>query len=153
MDNVEQIKKEENKEKNINNLVNLMNDDENKSSFVKKDNEKNQDILYIPPHKNLCSVITKSFDINNEIKLNLSKKDIDAMTKMGIITHSFDSNWIPQINYQENISNEDLNNYTEFKNDINKKPSKSGMKKNSSLGSMGTTVAGTQKNFIMNNNE
>ena len=28
------------------------------------------------------------------------------MTKIGILTHSFDANWIPQINYQE----EDMNN-------------------------------------------
>ena len=156
MDKVEQIQKEEAEEKKKQNLVNLINiikDDEKVFSKLKEENQKNQDLLYIPPHQNLCSVITKSFEINNNIKLNLTQKDIEAITKIGILTHSFDSNWIPQINYQENISNEDLNNYTEFKNDINKKPSKSGMKKNSSLGSMGTTVAGTQKNFIMNNNE
>ena len=151
MDDVEQIKKEENKEKNnLVNLINIIKEDENKPSKVKKENENNQDILYIPPHKNLCNAITKSFDINNEIKINLSKEDIEAMTKIGIFTHSFDSNWIPQINYQEN---DDLNNYAEFKNSVNKKPSKIGIKKNSSVGSMGTTVAGSQKYFNNDNYE
>ena len=125
-DEVEQIKKGEDKDK------------------------KNQDILYIPPHQNLCNAITKSFDKNNELKINLSKKDIEAMTKIGIITHSFDSNWIPQINYQENISNEDMNINV---NENNKKPSKAGMKKTSSLGSMATTFAGSQKVFNMDNSE
>ena len=69
------------------------------------------------------------------------------MTKLGIITHSFDSNWIPQINYQDNnISNEDLN---ENDNNVKIKPSK--MKKNVSLGSVGTTVSGTQKLFYNDN--
>ena len=72
------------------------------------------------------------------------------MTKIGIITHSFDSNWIPQINYQENISNEDMNINV---NENNKKPSKAGMKKTSSLGSMATTFAGSQKVFNMDNSE
>ena len=152
-DEVEQIKKEEDKDKKKNstpNLIDIIKNDDNAASNIKKENEKNQDILYIPPHQNLCNAITKSFDKNNELKINLSKKDIEAMTKIGIITHSFDSNWIPQINYQENISNEDMNINV---NENNKKPSKAGMKKTSSLGSMATTFAGSQKVFNMDNNE
>ena len=152
-DEVEQIKKEEDKDKkknSISNLIDIIKNEDNAASNIKKENEKNQDILYIPPHQNLCNAITKSFDKNNELKINLSKKDIEAMTKIGIITHSFDSNWIPQINYQENISNEDMNINV---NENNKKPSKAGMKKTSSLGSMATTFAGSQKVFNMDNNE
>ena len=132
------------KKNSISNLIDIIKNDDNAASNIKKENEKNQDILYIPPHQNLCNAITKSFDKNNELKINLSKKDIEAMTKIGIITHSFDSNWIPQINYQENISNEDMNINV---NENNKKPSKAGMKKTSSLGSMATTFAGSQKVF------
>ena len=145
MDNVEQIKKEEN---NPIGLINIIKEDENNVSPLKEEIEDhNQDIVYIPPHENLCKAITKSFDINNEIKLNLNKNDIEAMTKLGIISHSFDSNWIPQINYQDNnISNEDLN-----ENDNNAKIKPSKMKKNVSLGSVGTTVSGTQKLFYNDN--
>ena len=83
----------------------------------------------------------------------MSKDDIEAMTKMGIISHSFDANWIPQINYQENIPSENMNNYiNENYNEGYKKPSKISMKKNSSLGSIGTTVAGSQKMFYNENN-
>ena len=157
MDKVEQIKKDEEEDKrknNFNNLINIIKDNEKIISTLKEENEKNQDILYIPPHQNLCSAITKSFDINNAIKLNLSKKDIEAMTKIGIISHSFDSNWIPQINYQGNISNEEINgNDNEIKKDVNKKPLKFGIKKNATLGSMGTTVDGSQKLFYNDNYE
>ena len=84
------------------------------------------------------------------------------MTKLGIMTHSFDANWIPQIIYQDNNNglNEDIDinineneNYVEYRNDAKIKPAKINMKKNSSLGSMGTTVAGTQKYFYMDNSE
>ena len=159
-DEVEQIKKEEN---NPIGLINIIKEDENNVSPLKEEIEdNNQDILYIPPHENLCKAITKSFDINNEIKLNLNQKDIEAMTKLGIMTHSFDANWIPQIIYQDNINglNEDIDinineneNYVEYRNDAKIKPAKINMKKNSSLGSMGTTVAGTQKYFYMDNSE
>ena len=173
-DEVEQIKKEETdiNNNNINNknnplgLINIIKEDENNISPSKNENEDNnednQDILYIPPHQDLCKAITKSFDINNEIKLNLSQKDIEAMTKLGIMTHSFDANWIPQIIYQDNNNglNEDIDinineneNYVEYRNDAKIKPAKINMKKNSSLGSMGTTVAGTQKYFYMDNSE
>ena len=157
MDKVEQIKKDKEEDKrknNFNNLINIIKDNEKIISTLKEENEKNQDILYIPPHQNLCSAITKSFDINNAIKLNLSKKDIEAMTKIGIISHSFDSNWIPQINYQGNISNEEINgNDNEIKKDVNKKPLKFGIKKNATLGSMGTTADGSQKLFYNDNYE
>ena len=95
-----------------------------------------------------------SLDINNKIKLNLTKEDIKAMTKMGIISHSFDANWIPQINYQENAPSEiGNNNISEVNyNEGYKKPSKISMKKTSSLGSIGTTNAGSQKMFYNGNN-
>jgi serine/threonine protein kinase len=148
MEEVEKIKKDEIEEKakdKVTNLINIIKEDENAALSLKKENKKNQDILFIPPHKSLCSVINKTFEINNEIKLNLSKKDIEAMTKLGILTHSFDTNWIPQINYQEEDVN---NNENEYKKEGYKKP-----KKNASLGSMGTTVAGSQKMFYNDNFE
>ena len=148
MEEVEKIKKDEIEEKakdKVTNLINIIKEDENAALSLKKENNKNQDILFIPPHKSLCSVINKTFEINNEIKLNLSKKDIEAMTKLGILTHSFDTNWIPQINYQEEDVN---NNENEYKKEGYKKP-----KKNASLGSMGTTVAGSQKMFYNDNFE
>ena len=145
-ENVEKIKKEENEDKKkFENLVNIIKEDENISKALKIENE---DILYIPPHKSLCDSITKSFDINNNIKLNLNKKDIEAITKLGILTHSFDANWIPQINYQVNENINNNMNYMEHK-----KSSKIGFKKNTSLGSIGTTVAGTQKLFYNDNYE
>ena len=146
-DNVEQIKKDENKEKYKNkkdNLINMIDEDKNiKEENEKEDNDDN--ILYIPPHENLTKIITKSYDINNEIKLNLNKEDIEAMTKIGIMTHSFDANWIPQINYKDNLSGEE--NYIEYK------PNNKKMKKISSQGSMGTTLAGSQKIFYNDNFE
>ena len=153
MEQVEKIKKDD-EEKNkikLTNLINIIKEDENTALYLKKENEKNKDILFIPPHQSLCNIINKSF-INNEIKLNLSKKDIEAMTKIGILTHSFDTNWIPQINYQE----EDMNNNeneNEYKKEVYKKPSKMNIKKKASLGSMGTTVAGSQKMFYNDNFE
>ena len=145
-ENVEKIKKEENEDKKkFENLVNMIKEDENISKALKIENE---DILYIPPHKSLCDSITKSFDINNNIKLNLNKKDIEAITKLGILTHSFDANWIPQINYQVN---ENINNNMNYMD--HKKSSKIGFKKNTSLGSIGTTIAGTQKLFYNDNYE
>ena len=145
-ENVEKIKKEENEDKKkFENLVNIIKEDENISKALKIENE---DILYIPPHKSLCDSITKSFDINNNINLNLNKKDIEAITKLGILTHSFDANWIPQINYQVNENINNNMNYMEHK-----KSSKIGFKKNTSLGSIGTTIAGTQKLFYNDNYE
>ena len=167
-EDVEKIQKDENDNNNINinnnnkknlyNLINIIKEDENNNNnnqtpSKKEDENENQDLLYIPPHQTLCSAITKSFDENNKIKINLNKDDIEAMTKMGIISHSFDANWIPQINYQENIPSENMNNYiNENYNEGYKKPSKISMKKNSSLGSIGTTVAGSQKMFYNENN-
>ena len=145
-ENVEKIKKEENEDKKkFENLVNIIKEDENITKALKIENE---DILYIPPHKTLCDSITKSFNINNNIKLNLNKKDIEAITKLGILTHSFDANWIPQINYQVNENINNNMNYMEHK-----KSSKIGFKKNTSLGSIGTTIAGTQKLFYNDNYE
>ena len=157
-ENVEKIQKDENEKNkpNLYNLINIIKEDENTNmnSPSPQENEKNQDILFIPPHQNLCDAITKSFDINNKIKLNLTKEDIKAMTKMGIISHSFDANWIPQINYQENAPSEiGNNNISEVNyNEGYKKPSKISMKKTSSLGSIGTTNAGSQKMFYNGNN-
>ena len=144
MQKKEKINKEENEDKKkFENLVNIIKEDENISKALKIENE---DILYIPPHKTLCDSITKSFNINNNIKLNLNKKDIEAITKLGILTHSFDANWIPQINYQVNENINNNMNYMEHK-----KSSKIGFKKNTSLGSIGTTIAGTQKLFYNDN--
>ena len=142
---VREKKEEEEDKKKFENLVNIIKEDENISKALKIENE---DILYIPPHKSLCDSITKSFDINNNIKLNLNKKDIEAITKLGILTHSFDANWIPQINYQVNENINNNMNYMEHK-----KSSKIGFKKNTSLGSIGTTIAGTQKLFYNDNYE
>jgi hypothetical protein len=76
---------EQNVEKIVENEeeVNLRNKKDNNIS-EKNDNEEeyNDDILNIPPHDTLNSAITKSFEVNNEFKINLSKNDIDAMRKM-----------------------------------------------------------------------
>ena len=152
-ENVEKIKKEENKDKDKNKikfsqLVNAIEEDNNNiSEKIREQNKKeeyNDNILYIPPHDDLSKAITKSFDINNALKLNLTQEDIEAMTKIGILTHSFDANFIPQINYQDNTSGEE--NYIEIKSN-----NKKGIKKVSSQGSMGTTLAGSQKIFYNDN--
>ena len=156
-EDVEKIQKDENDKNkpNLFNLINIIKEDENINMPSPSENENennNQDILYIPPHQSLCSAITKSFDINNKIKLNLNKDDIEAITKMGIISHSFDANWVPQINYPDNITGENSNNnINENYNEGYKKPSKMSIKKASSLGSIGTTIAGSQKVFYNDN--
>ena len=157
-EDVEKIQKDENDKNkpNLFNLINIIKEDENINMPSPSENENennNQDILYIPPHQSLCSAITKSFDVNNNIKLNLNKDDIEAITKMGIMSHSFDANWVPQINYPENMTGENSNNcINENYNEGYKKPSKISIKKTSSLGSIGTTVAGSQKVFYNDNN-
>ena len=145
--------------------INLRNKKDNNIS-EKNDNEEeyNDDILNIPPHDSLNAAITKAFEVNNEFKINLSKNDIDAMRKMGILSHSFDANWVPKLKIQENmynynndyINSNDNENYAEYINESNKKY-KVDMPKNESQGSIGTTNVASQKilsqtsNFDFNN--
>ena len=144
--NVEKIV--ENEEK-----VNLRNKkDNNISEKNDKEEEYNDDILNIPPHESLNAAITKAFEVNNEFKINLSKNDIDAMRKMGILSHSFDANWVPKLKIQENmynynndyINSNDNENMAEYINESNKKY-KVDMPKNESQGSIGTTNMASQK--------
>ena len=98
----------------------------------------------------------KAFEANNEFKINLSKNDIDAMRKMGILSHSFDANWEPKLRIQENmynynnnneyISNNDNDNYNEYNKISNNKQYKADINnKNESQGSIGTTNVTSQK--------
>ena len=91
--NVEKIEKTE-ENLNLRNKKDYINT--NKKT-VNNEEEYNDDILNIPPHGTLSSAITKNFEINNEFKINLNKKDIEAMRKIGILSHSFDSNWEPKL--------------------------------------------------------
>ena len=117
-------------------------------------------ILNIPPHGTLSSAITKNFEINNEFTINLSKKDIDAMRKMGILSHSFDANWEPKVKNPENmynynndyINSNDNEQYIEYNNANNKL-----LPKVESQGSGGTTAVASQivlnqaSNYDVNN--
>ncbi len=147
--NVEKI---EEKEDNVNlrnkkdNIINEKNDNEE---------EYNDDILNIPPHDSLSNAIMKAFESNNEFKINLSKNDIDAMRKMGILSHSFDANWEPKLRIQENmynynnneyINNNDNDNYIEYNKISNNKQYKADINnKNESQGSIGATNVTSQK--------
>ena len=138
--------------------VNLRNKKDNNIN-EKNDNEEeyNDDILNIPPHDSLSNAIMKAFEANNEFKINLSKNDIDAMRKMGILSHSFDANWEPKLRIQENmynynnnnneyISNNDNDNYIEYNKISNNKQYKADIhNKNESQGSIGATNVTSQK--------
>ena len=145
--NVEKIEK-------IDEKINLRNKKDNKSiGKIENNNEEeeyNDDILNIPPHESLSSAINKAFEHNNEFKINLSKDDIDAMRKLGILSHSFDNNWEPKVKFQENIYNygndyinsNDNENYIEYNYN---KPYKVEIPKVESQGSNGTTQVASQK--------
>ena len=148
----------------INDTVNLRNKKNNINYIEKSDNneeEKNEDILNIPPHESLSSAIAKSFEKNNEFKVKLSKNDIDAMRKLGILSHSFDANWTPKLKYQENMSNYNNNeymnineneNYVEYNNNMINKPYQVDIPKYESQGSYGTTGVASQKILNQNSN-
>ena len=153
--NVIQIEK--NTEKNINNFENENSKDkkENNNAENTDNNEKenNNDILFIPPHESLSTAITKTFENNNEFKLNLSKNDIDAMRKLGILTHSFDANWMPKVKIPQNVYNmynneyinsHDNENYIDYNNIVNK-PNNTKGSKIDIQGSVGTTGAVSQQ--------
>ena len=153
--NVEKIEKTE--ILNLRNKKDYVNSNEKK---VNNEEEYNDDILNIPPHGTLSSAITKNFEINNEFKVNLSKKDIDAMRKMGILSHSFDANWEPKVKNPENmynynndyINSNDNEQYIEYNNANNKL-----LPKVESQGSGGTTAVASQivlnqaSNYDVNN--
>ena len=123
------------------------------------DEEKNDDILFIPPHESLCSAIEKSFKVN-ELKINLNKNDIDAIRKLGILSHSFDANWTPKVKNPENMYNynndyincNDNENNIESNNNIAYNPYKVEIPKVESQGSGGTTVFGSQKILSQSSN-
>ena len=161
------VQLEKTPEKNINNEENINSTDKknniNSNTIENTDNnkeEKNNDILFIPPHESLSAGIAKAFDYNNEFKVNLSKEDIDAMRKLGILSHSFDANWIPKIRVPENMytnyNNEYINsnnneNYIEYNNMVNKPYSGKGSKLEFQ-GSVGTTGAVSQQLLNQNSN-
>ena len=148
---------------NEQNIVKIEKNKENENVENKKDNikenntekneEVNEDILYIPPHETISNAISKTFENNREFKINLNEKDIDAMRKLGILSHSFDANWMPKNKYQENMYN-NINNdyigindneyYTEYRN-AHQKPYKGEIPKPESQGSYGTTAIASQK--------
>jgi hypothetical protein len=137
----------ENKSNNNNNIENTENN---------KEDQSNDDLLSIPPHESLSSAIAKTFEYNNEFKVNLSKEDIDAMRKLGILSHSFDANWVPKVRIQENMYNynngylniNDIDNYGDY-NMVNK-PYNGKPQKIDIQGSAGTTGAVSQQ--LLNQN-
>ena len=148
---------------NEQNIVKIEKNKENENVENKKDNikenntekneEVNEDILYIPPHETISNAISKTFENNREFKINLNEKDIDAMRKLGILSHSFDANWMPKNKYQENMYNNinndyiginDNENYIEYRN-AHQKPYKGEIPKPESQGSYGTTAIASQK--------
>ena len=158
---------EQNVEKieNIDEKINLRNKKDKNIGKTDNNNEEeeyNDDLLNIPHHESLSSAITKAFEHNNEFKINLSKNDIDAMRKLGILSHSFDNNWEPKLKIHENnynygndyISSNDYDNYIEYNYN---KPYKIEIQKVESRGSGGTTQVASQKilnqtsNFDLNN--
>ena len=92
--------------------INLKNSNKKKKyrskSCNEKENKENDNLLFIPEHELLNEKIFEDNDRNQNIKISLNDKDIDAIRKMGIITHSFDINWEPQkpdISNNENCNN------------------------------------------------
>ena len=151
--NVEKITENEEKV----NLRSKKNNNLNEKKGIEE--EYNDDLLNIPPHDSLSSAINKEFEINSKLKINLNKNDIDAMRKMGILSHSFDANWEPKYKIQENtynnnndyISNNDNENYIEY-NNANIKNYKVDIAKNESQGSIGTTNVASQKILSQSSN-
>ena len=162
--NVEKI------EKNYENVT--LRNNKNINTIEKSENnnneEKNENILFIPPHESISNAIEKSFK-NNEFKINLNKNDIDAMRKLGILSHSFDANWTPKLKVPENgynYNNEYINcndneNYVEYNNNnLGNNNYKIELPKGEIQGSDGTTQFASQKilsqpasNFEINNNK
>ena len=58
---------------------------------INEDNKNNENILFIPAHKTINDAMFKKNEKNKE-KFKISKNDIDAIRKLGVISHSFDSN-------------------------------------------------------------
>jgi serine/threonine protein kinase len=165
-ENVEQIEKNEsinsksNSNINSNKSLSNKNNNFNKNENIEED-KCDGDLLYIPPHESLSNAINKTYEKNNEFKVNFSKEDIDAMRKLGILSHSFDANWTPKIQYQDNnnynkeyITSNNNENYIEINNNnlINKPYQMEGQKFESQGGSYGTTGIASHKIFTPNNN-
>ena len=149
--NVEQIEQKKQKEEEYNIDENINIDNINKIEEQKEINKEEEDLLFIPPHGTLTSAITKIIEQNNEFKLNMNKNDIDAMRRLGILSHSFDANWEPQVKVQENTYNEyeindNYDNYNEY-DDINiiNKPYFVDVRKFEKQGSNGTTAFASRK--------
>lgn len=143
------LKNIENKSNNNNNIENTENN---------KEDQSNDDLLSIPPHESLSTAIAKTFEYNNEFKVNLSKEDIDAMRKLGILSHSFDANWVPKVRIQENMYNynndylnsHDIENYGDY--NMMNKPYNGKPQKIDIQGSVGTTGAVSQQLLNQNSN-
>jgi serine/threonine protein kinase len=152
--NVKQIEQKEQKDNNDNNIDNTKEEEQ-------KETNKEEDILFIPPHGSLGIALSKIIEQKNEFKLNLSKDDIDAMRRLGILTHSFDTNWEPKLKGQENTyndniyinSNNDYDNIEEYdSNNMIDKPYNIDKEKSVKQGSYGTTAFTSQKIFNNNSN-
>ena len=151
--NVEQIEQvlDKKNEENINSENKSNNNNNIENTENNKEDQTNDDLLSIPPHESLSSAIAKTFEYNNEFKVNLSKEDIDAMRKLGILSHSFDANWVPKVRIQENMYNynndylniNEIDNYGNY-NMVNK-PYSGKPQKIDIQGSVGTTGAVSQQ--------
>jgi len=136
--NVEQIEVREEKTKIVKSVSDIKTDE--------KEEEINEDILFVPPHESISYAISKSYEENNEFKVNFSDEDIDAMRRLGILSHSFDVEFISKL---YNISsNDNLNcNYNEnyiIYND-NKMGNKGSKSQLSGTDIMSSTFAGSKK--------
>ena len=150
--NVQQNEQVFDKKKDENlNSENKSNNNNIENTENNKEDQSNDDLLSIPPHDSLSTAIAKTFEYNNEFKVNLSKEDIDAMRKLGILSHSFDANWVPKVRIQENmynynnsyLNNNDIENYADY-NMVNK-PYNGKTSKIDIQGSVGTTGAVSQQ--------
>ena len=108
-----------------------------------EEEDENDDILDIPKHENLCSAISNSMLFNN-YNINLSKEDIEAIRKMGVLTHSFDVNMEQNLKEMEKYNNN--MEYNENKNRNNKIIKKNGTK--NEIYSSGTTTGCASKKIF-----
>lgn len=96
--NEDQLSKFSKKKKYRNHSYDKTNCDKN-YNYKKNENEKNDDVLFIPEHESINDAMF-SEQIQNE-KIKIPQRNIEGIRKLGVFSHSFDDN----TDYENEINN------------------------------------------------
>ena len=103
----EQLTKLKKNKAKINNIYVKINSNKNKGDKKEDKGNDKKDILFIPEHNSINDAIFPKNEKKVE-KFEISKEDIDGIRKLGIFSHSFDTNI--ETNNEEKENDQSLNN-------------------------------------------